>query len=50
MIVGALSRCGAFLDAWGEDHQQVCRIRAWVMQSLSLSGLTPEDVPNTVQF
>jgi polar amino acid transport system substrate-binding protein len=39
-----------FLNAWGEYNQQVGQIRAWVMESLSLFGLTPADVPDTVQF
>jgi polar amino acid transport system substrate-binding protein len=39
-----------FLNAWGEYNQQVGQIRAWVMDSLSLFGLTPADVPDTVQF
>ena len=39
-----------FLNAWGEYNQQVGQIRAWVMESLALFDLKPEDVPDTVQF
>ena len=39
-----------FLNAWGEYNQQVGQIRAWVMESLALFDIKPEDVPDTVQF
>jgi polar amino acid transport system substrate-binding protein len=46
----ASERWVQFLNAWGEYNQQVGQIRAWVMESLALSGLTEADVPDTVQF
>ena len=39
-----------FLNAWGEYNQQIGQVRAWVMESLALFDLKPEDVPDTVQF
>ena len=39
-----------FLNAWGEYNQQIGQIRAWVMASLALFDIKPEDVPDTVQF
>jgi polar amino acid transport system substrate-binding protein len=39
-----------FLDAWVDFNRGIGQVREWVVNSLALQGVTPEDIPSDVEF
>ena len=44
------TRLANFLSVWGTYNRELGQVREWIIDNLKLAGLSPDDVPPTVQF
>jgi polar amino acid transport system substrate-binding protein len=44
------TRWAEFLSIWGTYNRELGQTREWILDNLKLSGITPDDVPSSVQF